>query len=971
MVQYTNTAYAVIKNNTGVTLRNVWLSHQYSDDPEQSTMWPSVGPSGISSPALKVGYNTGFLRTGQDYWRVQYTLPDGSVWVSPGALWETLHKGDDGKTLTFTITGSIFTGFLHTTMQLHKDSDPQYNSWAPILLHNNFPCSVSAELSHQYSDDLTYKKKWGPLGPNATTPASDAFIVYFNTGFLYTGSDHWTIELRLDIPPYDNDPGNAYQPIKNSAPGKGCMLMASDNGKTQTFTVNGEHFTMGIASGGCSDVWRTWHGYSCLAFMRIRNDFPKTISSVLLSYRDAGGNTWRQTRSVLPSASKSALMMAEFTFLPFPTYWDVIVYLDDGTWYKNHTPNFECWLRPPDAQQESTFTVSSSRFTLGLPSGSCLDTMDYKGTFAPHGGRDLTKRYDQNAYIGSHNAFANFEAGFWYAQQTSSIATQLAMGATALLLDIWYKDGDIYLIHENAPVLQPFAANEKLSEALTSLLNYFQMANHEPITIIFQDEVDAAHQDLIKKAFVTSKTWDMVFNADVYDVTSKGWPTLNELSAMGKPLVVLTSRSTSPDFAFQWRYMSENVHGDQSLNQATWLNPRAESQGLDHLALCALNHFPTWSISSFILTKALERAAVDNAAPLLNSMVDACNDQWRRYPNYINADFWEIPAGGLTEATFFMNNRLRNLPNVPARIENGMVILTEIDDSRLLRGSWDRAAHWVDQHLTEICRRPDPDPSEPLAYQLTDAINLTLVVATLHQIASPGEDTVRDWVAATIREIVRYFLGIEPMVLQALRADHAAMDELCGIPYFLIERVSGISFEVTDVIRRRAPAISDASNHDQLLLAGMAGDPGVAAELTRRLAATREGSQTPTSSGLYDLTHEILYLHHIDPAGTADPALTTQLAGLVGEIMTSNADLGAELLTCYWLAGGSPGGADPAIRAAVTRLKTFSDEQPLPCQPDKGGGCDCPKYKEQVHARLTTILGLGTTFATAGEFLNS
>jgi hypothetical protein len=156
--------------------------------------------------------------------------------------------------------------------------------------------------------------------------------------------------------------------------------------------------------------------------------------------------------------------------------------------------------------------------------------MDYKGTFAPHGGRDLTKRYDQNAYIGSHNAYANFEAGFWYAQQTSSVAVQLAMGATTLLLDIWYSDGDIYLLHENKGWLQPFAANEKLSEALSVLVNYFQLQNREPVTIILEDRVDAAHQDLIKKAFVTAKMWDLVFNADTYDVMGKGWPTLNASS---------------------------------------------------------------------------------------------------------------------------------------------------------------------------------------------------------------------------------------------------------------------------------------------------------------------------------------------------------------------------------------------------------------------------------------------------------
>ncbi len=44
---------------------------------------------------------------------------------------------------------------------------------------------------------------------------------------------------------------------------------------------------------------------------------------------------------------------------PFTTSWDVIVYLEDGTWYQNHTSNFECRLTSADAGQVSVFTVSA------------------------------------------------------------------------------------------------------------------------------------------------------------------------------------------------------------------------------------------------------------------------------------------------------------------------------------------------------------------------------------------------------------------------------------------------------------------------------------------------------------------------------------------------------------------------------------------------------------------------------------
>jgi hypothetical protein len=126
-------------------------------------------------------------------------------------------------------------------------------------------------------------------------------------------------------------------------------------------------------------------------------------------------------------------------------------------------------------------------------------------------------------------------------------------------------------------------------------------------------------------------------------------------------------------------------------------------------------------------------------------------------------------------------------------------------------------------------------------------------------------------------------------------------------------------------------------------------------------------AEARSSSRIYDLTHEILYLHHVKPGTAADPVLAAHLADLLGEVMASNSDLGAEILACYWMAGGS---ASPASRAPAGQLKAFSEEQPAECEPGRDGECNCPRFKEQIHSRLTTVLGLGTTLATAGEVLD-
>ncbi len=975
-MSYTNTAYANVTNTSGVPLKSVTLCHQYSDDPIESKTWTDVPAGGTTSPPLTVGYNTGFIRFGQDQWWAMVMLLDGSTWESSATLTEVLHAEDQGTTKTFTISGSILTGFRGGTLQLTLSKAPNYNAWAAVVLRNDFPVSADVLVEHRYSGDVIYDHRWPLVEPGATTPAETAFIVYFNTGFIHPGSDYWNVVVQLDVPPYDNAPASAFDPFPNATPYLACMLKASDNGKTHVFSVGGPGPTLGIASGPCSDQWKTWNGYNTLAFVRIKNDFGVAIWTVLLTHRYSDDSTWRQTRAMLPPGESSPWMVAEYNtgFIRFGSdYWNVCAYLADRTWYANYKTDKMCMLKLADAVTPSTFSVSPSTFTLGLASGPCTDSMLDRGTFLPYGGRDLTKRYDQNAYIGSHNAFANFEAGFWYAQQTASIFTQLCQGATTLLLDIWYDSderghGDICLMHAGAGVLQPFAVTQRLSTALAAIRSYLQIQRAEPVTIIFEDKVEPEHQQLIRRAFETSGTWDMVFNPDEHDVDQHGWPTLAEFFALRKPLIVLTSNRRSADFAWQWKYMSENVYGDASLDPATWLDPRSESQPLNQLALCALNHFPTFSVAGFKLPAWIAKATEDNATGLVWAMIDACHTRWGRYPNYINADFWEVPPGEVIETTIRLNGKLHGTQPPVLRMQNGYAITGDIDHSRLLRGTWGRAARWIDHHLGEICPQPDPGLPGPLVHQLGDAVNLTLVVTILHSMLPPGEATVRPWTRTALRHLVRYLLDIEPAVLQALSGEAGGYDQLCAIPYFLIERACDITFAVTGAVRSRAPALSASADHDRLLLAGLADVPGAAGQLAGRLAASRTATtEARTTSRVYDLTHEILYLHHITPGTAAESALAAHLEDLLGRVMPVNHDLGAELLACYWLAGGTPGAV---ARTATGQLKTASDDLPGECEGDRDGECDCPRFKEQIHNRLTMALGLGATLAAAGEILS-
>jgi hypothetical protein len=106
-MSYTDVAHVQVINNFRGRA-NITLTHQYSDDPAQEQPWSNVAPGTAGSPPLDAGYNTGFLRTGQDHWGIRVEVLEGvdkGLWVIYSKQC-TLSKEDSDKTLPFSVSSS-------------------------------------------------------------------------------------------------------------------------------------------------------------------------------------------------------------------------------------------------------------------------------------------------------------------------------------------------------------------------------------------------------------------------------------------------------------------------------------------------------------------------------------------------------------------------------------------------------------------------------------------------------------------------------------------------------------------------------------------------------------------------------------------------------------------------------------------------------------------------------------------------
>ncbi len=114
-MSYNSSASIYVTNNSSGNA-TIHLSHRYSSDPTQQQTWPAVAPGGTTPTALVVGYNTGFLRTGLDWWWIGIEVTDGpnaGSYQSKGSADNPdkecfLRSEDNGKNLTFSVDTSTF-----------------------------------------------------------------------------------------------------------------------------------------------------------------------------------------------------------------------------------------------------------------------------------------------------------------------------------------------------------------------------------------------------------------------------------------------------------------------------------------------------------------------------------------------------------------------------------------------------------------------------------------------------------------------------------------------------------------------------------------------------------------------------------------------------------------------------------------------------------------------------------------------
>jgi hypothetical protein len=185
-------ASAVFKNSFGTAITQVRFQHRYDLDHFDSLQLPILREDTTTDP-ISVGYWTGLLRTGRDYWFVSF-VADGQLWFCKDNFYCFLTPEDAGGTVVCEVSRDGDGARMRVdcprssdcTVSLHSNSSKP-NSWATASIRNGWGGRiVNIMLRHRYDDDhMDQADTWWIEDGGASNPLP----VGFWTGFGRTGRD--------------------------------------------------------------------------------------------------------------------------------------------------------------------------------------------------------------------------------------------------------------------------------------------------------------------------------------------------------------------------------------------------------------------------------------------------------------------------------------------------------------------------------------------------------------------------------------------------------------------------------------------------------------------------------------------------------------------------------------------------------------------------------------------------------------
>lgn len=266
-----------------------------------------------------------------------------------------------------------------------------------------------------------------------------------------------------------------------------------------------------------------------------------------------------------------------------------------------------------------------------------------------------TRTLDQVTFLTAHNAFANGADGNFasfpvslFPNQNYGVSRQLSDGVRGFMLDDYTVSGRAVLCHNSCDGV---SSPVPLATDLQRIVDFLKGDSGRFVTVFLEDY---ASSEVLKSSLASVNGLnDVLYRPDQEGVATKGWPTVADLAARGKQLLIFSDRTRASDTANGWatrdtfgvmyqrEWTVENYWSmGAGLGSSDWScysrwgtgRPLTVDSAAFH-PLFVMNHFRDYPIAS--------TAETDNGK-LLNRAQNFCTPAARKKPNYLAVDRYDL-----------------------------------------------------------------------------------------------------------------------------------------------------------------------------------------------------------------------------------------------------------------------------------------------------------------------------------------
>lgn len=257
-----------------------------------------------------------------------------------------------------------------------------------------------------------------------------------------------------------------------------------------------------------------------------------------------------------------------------------------------------------------------------------LTTVGFRAESQCNGAFSLcTKKYNEVAYLTTHNAFNSQQDNFNFPNQNVDITAQLNLGVRAFMLDVYNQFGNTVVYHGSA-----LLGSNPLEEELTKIKVFLENNPTEIVTIILECYVSA---DDIEAEMTQTGLINYVYTHPA----GTPWPTLQTMISANTRCVVFSDvDDASPSqgwYHYMWTNMVETHYSVNDINDFTCDFNRGDSIN----DLFIFNHF----VTNAVLGTGLEaEAEIANSNPFLINRALQCQQEKAKFPNFVTVDFVDL-----------------------------------------------------------------------------------------------------------------------------------------------------------------------------------------------------------------------------------------------------------------------------------------------------------------------------------------